>query len=530
MSQANLITRLEEISENKLTHKSITEFLKSGRNIQVENLVKLVLEDNRKLDRIELISPLIQKIITQKIVEDYNNTDIALLSFLNDEIILNFLEKGLITNLFIEDFFQKVRSSITKKFATNIVINPKTYDQSIPIIKAIASQCFTNEYIWDISDEDKKNISLVEDKTKKTIINNGKIPNSLILILSSFKSLNKYIDLISHVEKNIGKYEGISHVLQRQILDFNEESKLRKTIIQLTNIKDTTSKKVKNQYEENPYPRWLSVPKNLKKMKYGEYINNSLFKKIPKKEIESISDILIAGCGTGRHPAMIAAVDRDIQITAIDISKSSLSYGKRMAKKLDLQNIRWAQADILELDNIKNQYDLIESVGVIHHMKDPKKGFESLDRRLKKNGLLKLGLYARYFRKARLGPIKNYIAVNKLPPTIESIRKVRKYIFNNLKNPDFSPLATIPDYYNSSGFRDLLMHVQEWDYTTHEIQKMIKDKYDFIGFTFFDHKIEDYKKKFPDDKFLNNLSNWDIFEKENPDFFSGMYQFWLQKK
>ena len=75
MSQANLITRLEEISENKLTHKSITEFLKSGRNTQVENLVKLVLEDNKKLDSIELISPLIQKIITQKILEDYNNQE-----------------------------------------------------------------------------------------------------------------------------------------------------------------------------------------------------------------------------------------------------------------------------------------------------------------------------------------------------------------------------------------------------------------------------------------------------------------------
>ena len=126
--------------------------------------------------------------------------------------------------------------------------------------------------------------------------------------------------------------------------------------------------------------------------------------------------------------------------------------------------------------------------------------------------------------------IKNYIAVNKLPPTIESIRKVRKYIFNNIKNKDLSPLAAIPDYYNSSGFRDLLMHVQEWDYTTDEIQKMIENKYEFIGFTFSAHKIDNYKKKFPDDKFLNNLSNWDIFEKENPDFFAGMYQFWLQKK
>ena len=103
-------------------------------------------------------------------------------------------------------------------------------------------------------------------------------------------------------------------------------------------------------------------------------------------------------------------------------------------------------------------------------------------------------------------------------------------IFNNIKNKDLSPLATIPDYYNSSGFRDLLMHVQEWDYTTDEIQKMIENKYEFIGFTFSAHKIDNYKKKFPDDKFLNNLSNWDIFEKENPDFFAGMYQFWLQKK
>ena len=530
MSQTKLIIRLEEISEIKLPHKSIAEFLKSGRNLEVENLVKLVLEDNRKLNSIELISPLIQKIITQKIVEDYNNTDIALLSFLNDEIIVNFLEKGLITNLFIEDFFQKVRSSITEKFAKSPVINPKTYDQSIPIIKAIASQCFSNEYIWDISEEDKKNISLVINKSKKAITNNTKIPNSFILILSSFQSLNKYKDIAGYIEKNIGGYEEIDRILKRQILDFNEESKIRKTINQLTNIKDITSKKVKNQYEENPYPRWLSIPKQLNKMTYGESINNSLFKKIPKKEIDSISNILIAGCGTGRHPAMIAAIDRDIQITAIDISKSSLSYGKRMAKKMDLQNIKWAQADILELNDVKKQYDVIESVGVIHHMKDPKKGFESLDRKLKKNGLLKLGLYARYFRKARLGVIKNYIAANKLSPTIESIRKIRKYIFNNIKNSDLSGLATIPDYYNSSGFRDLLMHVQEWDYTTNEIQKMIKNKYDFIGFTFSGHEIDNYKKKFPNDKFLNDLNNWDIFEKENPDFFSGMYQFWLQKK
>ena len=228
---------------------------------------------------------------------------------------------------------------------------------------------------------------------------------------------------------------------------------------------------------------------------------------------------------------MLASMDKDIKITAIDISKTSLAYGKRMAEKLNINNISWAQADILKLDDIKKKFDAIESIGVIHHMKDPKKGFEYLSRRLKKNGLLKLGLYSRYFRQGRLNKIKEYILKKNLPHEIESVRKIRKYVFENLKNPDYLPLSRMPDYYTTSSFRDLLMHHQELDFTIPEIQEMIEDKYKFIGFTFLSNqRFENYIKKFPDDKFLNNLNNWNTYEKENPDFFSGMYQFWLQKK
>lgn len=530
MSQFKLITKLEEISKSKLPPEEVTKFVKSGRSPKVENLVRSALEDSNTLNGIELIAPLIQKIIIQKIIGDYNNTSKPLLLFLQDDLILNFLKTGLITNLFLEDFFQKVRSTITEKFAKNFVVDPDSYKQSIPCLKAIATQCFVNEYIWDISEKDKKNLKLILVKSENFIKNNSKIPNPFILILSSFQSLNKYTNISDYVNKTIDNYKGIDDIIKRQLLDFYEEEKIVKTINNLTSVEDVTSRKVKDQYEENPYPRWLNIPESPKNKTYGSSINDSLFKKIPKEKIDTLSNVLIAGCGTGRHPIFIAALDKDIAITAIDISKASLSYGKRMGQKIGLQNIRWAQADILKLDNIKKQYDVIESVGVIHHMKDPKKGFESLGRRLKKNGLLKLGLYARYFRKGRLEPIKNYIAKNKLSPTAESIREVRKYIFNNLKNSDYSPLATIPDYYNTSGFRDLLMHVQEWDYTIPEIKEMIKDKYNFIGFTLPEDKFEKYKKKFPEDRFLNNLDNWHIFEKENPDFFAGMYQFWLQKK
>ena len=530
MNQVNFITKLEEISKNKLPPEEVAKFLKSGRNSKVENLVRSSLEDSNTLNSVELIAPLIQKIIVQKIIEDYNNTSEPLLSFLQDDLILNFLKKGLITNLFLEDFFQKVRSAITEKYAKNFVINPDYYKQSLPCLKGLAMQCFSNEYIWEISEGDKKNLKIILDKSEDIIKNNSKIPNPFILILSSFQSLNKYLNISNCINQKVHHYHDIDNIIKRQLLDFNEELKIGETIKNLTEIEDLTSKKVKKQYEENPYPRWLGIPESQKNKTYGTSINNSLFKKIPKETIDKLSNVLIAGCGTGRHPMFIAALDRDIEITAIDITKASLSYGKRMAKNLNIKNINWLQADILKLDDMDKKYDVIESVGVIHHMKEPNKGFELLDRRLKKNGLLKLGLYARYFRKGRLDKIKKYITENKLPPTIESIRDVRKYIFNNLKNKDLSPLVTIPDYYNTSGFRDLLMHVQEWDYTIPEIKEMIKDKYDFIGFTLPGNKFEEYKKKFPGDRFLNNLNNWNIFEKENPDFFVGMYQFWLQKK
>ena len=484
MDQINFIKRLEDITKSKLPQEEVAKFLKLGRSSKVENLMKSALEDTNASNGIELISPLIQKIITKKIIDDYNNTNKSLLSFLQDDLILNFLKVGLITNLFLEDFFQKVRSAITEKYAKNSVINPDHYKQSMPCLKGIASQCFSNEYIWDISEVDKNNVRIILDKSEDIIEKKGKIPNPFILILSSFQSLNKYPNLSNYINLTAPHYQEINDVIKKQLLDFNEELKIRETIKNLTKVEDLTSKEVKKQYEENPYPRWLSIPEPLKNKTYGNSINDSLFKKIPKEKIDILSSVLIAGCGTGRHPIFIAALDKDIEITAIDITKASLSYGKRMAKNLNIKNINWLQADILKLDDIDKKYDVIESVGVIHHMKEPNKGFELLDRRLKKNGLLKLGLYARYFRKGRLDTIKKYIAENRLPPTIESIRDVRKYVLNNLKNKDLSPLATIPDYYNTSGFRDLLMHVQEWDYTIPEIKEIIQ----IITYSFFIEK------------------------------------------
>jgi hypothetical protein len=41
--------------------------------------------------------------------------------------------------------------------------------------------------------------------------------------------------------------------------------------------------------------------------------------------------------------------------------------------------------------------------------------------------------------------------------------------------------------------------------------------------------VQQYRARFPDDAAATNLSNWALFEGENPKTFVGMYNFWVQK-
>jgi hypothetical protein len=50
-----------------------------------------------------------------------------------------------------------------------------------------------------------------------------------------------------------------------------------------------------------------------------------------------------------------------------------------------------------------------------------------------------------------------------------------------------------------------------------------------LGFEINPHVLHSYRKRFPNDPAATDLGQWQIFEAENPDTFSGMYQFWIQK-
>ena len=134
--------------------------------------------------------------------------------------------------------------------------------------------------------------------------------------------------------------------------------------------------------------------------------------------------MLVAGCGTGQHALTTARKYENSFITALDLSLSSLSYAKRKADELQINNIEFIQMDILDIQKLNKTFDIIESVGVLHHMENPLLGWKNLYKVLNQNGLMMIGLYSQIARK-HIKKIRDTIKVNYLNITDEDIKNLR---------------------------------------------------------------------------------------------------------
>ncbi len=281
-----------------------------------------------------------------------------------------------------------------------------------------------------------------------------------------------------------------------------------KSIATLSTTNNKTSQAVSSQYEENPYPRWIS------------YNTQTA---IPDKA----HNHLIAGCGTGYAACMTAMLYPNAKITAIDLSLASLSYAKKKATELGLKNITFYRADILDLDALDQKFDVIECSGVLHHMHDPLEGWQNLIKKLKPDGKMHIGLYSELGRQDIVAARK-FITGQKYEATPEGIKTARQKIADLPDNHPAHPVTKRRDFYSMSSCRDLLFHVQEHRFTIPQLDQSLKNLN--LVFDRFNIEIPDVSHKylhaFPDDPQMQNLENWAIFEDKNPASFGGMYQFW----
>ena len=161
-------------------------------------------------------------------------------------------------------------------------------------------------------------------------------------------------------------------------------------------------------------------------------------------------------------------------------------------------------------------------------MEDPIVGWKALVDCLNKGGLMKIGLYSDLARKHIVDLRKETFRLG-IGSSNDEIKKFREQLIAS-SNTVTKRLLNSGNFYSMSELKDLLFHVSEHRFTIPKIKESLSDLgLIFCGFELEGQVRENMRKDKTDiDNYLD-LDQWENFEKSNPDFFSGMYQFWSQK-
>lgn len=334
----------------------------------------------------------------------------------------------------------------------------------LPVMVAIAHQCFNAEYVFDETEEERA-------------------------LLERLKASDAPC---------------CASLARRQIAEPAEERRLAAQIATIGEVTGAVSAAVRAQYEANPYPRWMRLPA------------------VAPQARQRLS-ILVAGCGTGQQAIMTAQRYPDSKVLAVDLSLASLGYAARKTRELGIANIEYRHADILALGALEERFDLIECSGVLHHLEDPLAGWRILAGLRTPRARMRIGLYSELGRRAVVRA-RELIAARGFKPDAAGIRAARAEI---RKDPQLEQLARNEDFYSMSGCRDLLFHVQEHRFTLPQIETALSRLgLEFQHFEFADSgaSLQRYRSRFSNER---DLKSWARFEDQFPDTFSRMYQFWV---
>lgn len=426
------------------------------------------------------------------------------------------LRRIIIANAPIENILMHIR-----RYFINNWESYKSWPRGVlDFLSAMAVQCWYNDFIYFETSDDKKNLQSLLNYIASDLLSAKKINDDnakLLALACCFKPLYEVIESDKKIEFSPACKKTMAPLLKAQFENPKYESSLIPQIKSFTEIEDLTSKAVQKMYESRPYPRWTSV--------------NSTKVSDTLRKISHNIEILVAGCGTGQEPCLYASVLPDAKITAIDLSRSSIAYGMRMAEELGyLNRITFLHGDLMKVGELNKKFDYVVSSGVLHHLKEPEKGLAAILSTLKEGGKMSLSLYSKYARDIILNPASDYIKEKNYSSSLDDIRQFRQDVFKLSPNDPRTFCTRAGDFFNLSECNDLLFHVQEHRYTFPLIKEMA-DRHGLAAYhvSLSAQKKKDFLELFPEGD-IANLDLMDKYEQKYPDSFAEMYKVYFHRK
>jgi len=351
---------------------------------------------------------------------------------------------------------------------------------------ALAHQCLNNEYVFSVSDTERRALSELRGDEASLLLSLYMDPETLLSAPG-----------VPEVERL--RPRALRDLVRDRVETRAEERALAGTVAILDPITDPVSKDVADQYESNPYPRWLTVtaPAAGSKRNHIAKVLDGLPAVANGTDtlafFDRPFDVLVAGCGTGRHAIQAALAYRPYgRVTAIDLSRASLAYGMRMVRRLGVTNVDFLQADILSIGGCGRRFAIIESAGALHHMAEPLKGWRSLADALEPGGLMFIGLYSERGRD-HIKRLRGKTGFSR-PVTDDDIRSFRAHLLKGAFGKDGERVLNGTDFYTLSACRDLLFHVQEHRFTMEGLESAMNS----LGHEHTRYYIQEYGRGLSD--------------------------------
>jgi len=127
-----------------------------------------------------------------------------------------------------------------------------------------------------------------------------------------------------------------------------------------------------NQYSEKGYEKLIEAMS-------GRFEINGLADKVMGKKCLDI------GCGGGRQCVSLSRLGA-ASVTGIDFGEENINFANKMKKKLGIKNIQYQVGNAYDLPFEDNQFDIVSSNGVFHHLERMDRAFEEAFRVLKPGG------------------------------------------------------------------------------------------------------------------------------------------------
>ena len=439
------------------------------------------------------------------------------------DLLIASLEFGVVKDADLERLFTAIRRVLLLEVAPARFEDRALYTFALALLR----QLWNNDHVW--AEDERETAALGQATIDPAALAAGDLAASRTLLLTC---LYRPLAEIARSNPHLAVCKGLRPKPLRELLleRLRAQAKEREaaaTLPRLAPLTDETSRRVAGQYEKSPYPRWQSVH-----VSAPGAIKAALTRYFAPERLAFMDrpfDVLIAGAGTGQQALQSAfGYGPNARLLAVDLSAASLAYAQRMAARYHVDTIEFLVADLLDLERLQRQFDIIECVGVLHHMADPWAGWRALVPRLKPGGLMYIGLYSAISRRNLLGLRSDA----DYPGPGCSDAAARAFRAKLLQRPDGAPGAELKisrNFYTLNDFRDLVLHESEQHMTLGDIAKFLdENNLVFRGFTLEGQVLAEFTSSKPGG-WPGRLEDWTRYEAEHPRTFDAMYCFWCER-